>query len=185
MSFGVRRILMTLDKFFCKMDSLEFQVQFSVLSGFSSVRRAFARDETVQNMIAEMRDGNPQDIHTIYEHLRNLLNECDSRMYDESIAAYLYCLEQIDILVAQNASNDVLSLGGVWWSTHMALHIKNFVDQIQASISFSSIEYQTTGYNTGDESLIDNYRNPVLPAEQLVYCEQGIAAHPIKLAFAS
>lgn len=176
---------MGLHKYFRKIDSLEFQVQFSVLSGFSSLRRYFARDLTLTELIAEAMEDITQSSCSINEHIRHLLDRHGPRMNDESIAAYLYCLKQIDLAVAQEASQYVLNKGGVWWSVRMALHILQYEDQIKESISFSSTENNKVRYSTGNESTIDNSSNTVEPAKRFMFTKKEGNKHQIELAFAS
>ncbi len=182
-SFGVRRILMTLDKFFCKMDSLEFQVQFSVLSGFSSVRRAFARDETVKYMIKALRDDKPKKTRAVYEHIRYLLNKSDSQMFDESIAAYLYCLQQVDYVLAEKASKLVLKKGGVWWSIHLALHTIKLFAQLKESITFAPTKHASARYTTGRNSTLDNSLSHGKTATQMIYSGNECVRYPNELEF--
>ena len=113
---------MTQHKYFEKMESLEFQVQFSVLSGFQSLLRAYSHDPTVKNMLAEM-DEDPGQTQQINDRITYLLRVADPRYFDESIAAYLFCIWKTDPPIAHKASERVLATGGLWWSVRLALHI--------------------------------------------------------------
>ena len=45
---------MELHRYFDTIESLEFQVQFSILSGFRSVREAMSEDETLKQLIKQL-----------------------------------------------------------------------------------------------------------------------------------
>lgn len=118
---------MTLSAYFEEMETLSFQTQFSVISGLEVLRLAFSYDSTIKNLIAEL-NGSPVLIQGIFARIRYLLPKAaitTELSYDESIAAYLFCLSQVDLAAALDASNLVLMTGGLWWSVQLALHIKD------------------------------------------------------------
>ena len=110
------------NEYFEEMETIEFQVQFSVLSGFQSLLRAFSRDSTVMRLIAKLLDDQGQT-HEIYERITYLLSVADPRYFDESIAAYLFCLWEADHPIAHKVSERILETGGLWWSVQLALHV--------------------------------------------------------------
>ena len=130
---------MTLSAYFEEMETLSFQTQFSVISGLEVLRLAFSYDSTIKNLIAEL-NGNHSLIQEIFARIKYLLPKAATTTelsYDESIAAYLFCLSRVDLAAARDASNLVLMTGGLWWSVQLALHIKDYVNQITDSITTS------------------------------------------------
>ena len=130
---------MTLRAYFEEMETLSFQTQFSVISGLEVLRLAFSYDSTIKNLIAEL-NGNHGLTQEIIARIRYLLPKATTTTessYDESIAAYLFCLSRVDLAATLDASNLVLMTGGPWWSVQLALHIKDYVNQITDSITAS------------------------------------------------
>ena len=118
---------MTLSAYFEEMETLSFQTQFSVISGLEVLRLAFSYDSTIKNLIADL-NGNPVLTQEILARIKYLLPKAATTTelsYDESIAAYLFCLSRVDLAVALDASNLILMTGGLWWSVQLALHIKD------------------------------------------------------------
>ena len=114
---------MTLLKLLDDMETQAYQTQFSVLSGFKSLLRAFSRDRHVKLLIEEALNDRRHTM-TVSQSIERLLAVEDPRYYDESIAAYLYCLSEVDPAMALKASEGILSAGGVDWSMRLALHIQ-------------------------------------------------------------
>ena len=118
---------MTLSTYFEEMETLSFQTQFSVISGLEVLRLALSYDSTIKNLITEL-NGNPVLTQEIFARIKYLLPKAAATTelsYDESIAAYLFCLSRVDLATALDASNLVLMTGGLWWSVQLALHIKD------------------------------------------------------------
>ena len=115
---------MTLNGYFEEIESLEFQIQFSVLSGLNSLVYAMSEYPTLQNLIAEL-EGSPSHIEAVYERIKSLLPKIatETRVsYDESIAAYLFCLSKVDEDKAWLVCRHILRTtdGGLWWSKRLA-----------------------------------------------------------------
>ncbi len=113
---------MSLAKDFETIESLEFIVQFSVLSGFSSLLRAFANDAKVEALRAKL-GAQANACQSVVNRINQVLTKSDVELYDESIAAYLFCLWKADLPLAHKASERILETGGLWWSVQLALHI--------------------------------------------------------------
>ncbi|MCE2473906.1 MAG: hypothetical protein J4G18_18805 [Anaerolineae bacterium] len=113
---------MKLAKDFESIESLEFMVQFSVLSSFNSLRQAFAIDATVEALRSKLR-GQPGACQSVAGRISQVLGKSDVELYDESIAAYLYCLSHEDRALAQKASEEILESGGLWWSVQLARRV--------------------------------------------------------------
>ena len=121
---------MSLNEYFNEIESLEFQIQFSVVGGFKILQMAMARHPTLVNLIADLTDNAAQS-KAVYDRITLLLTkvETESQLsYDESVAAYLYCLTKADISTAEKASQRILETGGLWWSVQLALHVIETVD---------------------------------------------------------
>lgn len=113
---------MSFAKDFETIESLEFIVQFSVLSGFTSLLRAFANDATIEAMCSKL-SSQPDACNSVANRISQVLTKSDVELYDESIAAYLFCLSHADRALAQKASEEILETGGLWWSVQLALHV--------------------------------------------------------------
>ena len=116
---------MTLDSYFAVVETLSFQVQFSVLSGIQSVQRALAQDETVRGLL-EALNSQPKLAEQVLDRIRHLLPlaKVDTGLsYDESIVAYLFCLKRHDLIVARRASTLIWDSGGLLWSCWLAHQI--------------------------------------------------------------
>ena len=120
---------MSLDKYFRQIETLEFQAQYSIYSSFSLVRMAMSEDDVLKQLIEELAHDDPRShIKAVHRRIKYLLPKAATTTelsYDESIAAYLFCLSQVDLAAARDASNLVLMTGGLWWSVQLALHIKD------------------------------------------------------------
>lgn len=124
---------MRLSAYFEEMETLSFQTQFSVISGFGLLRVAFSHNPTVKNLIAELHDDSSLT-QEIYKRISRLLTSAATETevsYDESIAAYLFCLSRVDLAAALDASNLVLKTGSLWWSVQLALYVRDYTKQKQ------------------------------------------------------
>ena len=113
---------MSLAKEFETIESLDFIVQFSVLSGFTLVLRAFANDATIEALRSKL-SARPDACQSVATRIGRILTTSDVELYDESIAAYLFCLWKADLPLAHKASEGILETGGLWWSIQLAQHI--------------------------------------------------------------
>ena len=113
---------MSVAKDFETIESLPFIVQFSVLSGFNSLLQAFAYDATLKALRLTLGD-QPDARQAVSDRINQVLTRQDVELYDESIAAYLFCVWKTDPPTAHKASERVLATGGLWWSVRLSLHI--------------------------------------------------------------
>ncbi len=113
---------MSIAKDFEAIESLEFIVQFSVLSGFNLLLRALADDAIVEALRLKL-NGQPDACQLVSNRINQVLKKSDVELYDESIAAYLFCLSKVDLPIAHKASKRILDAGSLWWSVQLALHI--------------------------------------------------------------
>ncbi len=113
---------MSIAKDFETIESLEFIVQFSVLSGFNLLLRALADDATVEALRLKL-NGQPDACQLVSNRIDQILKKSDVELYDESIAAYLFCLSKEDLPIAHKVSKRILEAGGLFWAAQIALHI--------------------------------------------------------------
>ena len=142
---------MTLDSYFAVVESLPFQVQFSVLSGIQSVQRALAQDETVRGLL-EALTSQPKLAEQVFERIKHLLplTKIDTGLsLDESIVAYLFCLKRHDLNLARRASHLIWETGGLWWSAQLAHQIIAVTRQIEESLNFASDAYNIRSFVRG------------------------------------
>lgn len=118
---------MSLNRFFQEIETIEFQVQYSICSGFNLVLSAMSEDELLRQLMDRLAQGDDkQHVRRVAERIKLLLQEYDidgDMPIDESIAAYLYCLWKVDTATALEASKRILDAGGQWWSVQLAMHI--------------------------------------------------------------
>ena len=91
---------------------------------------AMSEDDVLKQVIEELAYDDPErnNIKAVHRRIKYLLPKAATATelsYDESIAAYLFCLSRVDLAVARDASHLVLMTGGLWWSVQLALHIKD------------------------------------------------------------
>ena len=118
---------MSLTRFFQEIETIEFQVQYSIFSGFNLVLSAMSDDDLLRQLIRVLgQAGDKPYIKDVAARIQLLHQEYEfgiSMPIDESIAAYLYCLSKVDPATALEASRSILEAGGQWWSVQLALHI--------------------------------------------------------------
>ena len=118
---------MSLDRFFREIETIEFQVQYSICSGFNLVLSAMSEDELLRQLMDVLaQDDGKQYINDVAGRIEGLLQKYELGVgmpIDESVAAYLYCLWKVDPATALEASRSVLEAGGQWCSVQLALHI--------------------------------------------------------------
>ena len=113
---------MTLEDYFEEIESLQFQIQFSVLSGMNILLRALSQHSTVSGLVT-FAENHPDYAQQIFNRIHYLLPiaETETKLsYDESVVTYLYCLSQLNLSLAQRASIQILQDKRLWWSTQLA-----------------------------------------------------------------
>ena len=122
---GAKGLGMSLGKYFNEMESIEFEVLFSIYSSFRHVLEEMADNETLQRLTDELISNPAQvsEIHSRIEHLLVEVQANDDLPRDGCIAGYLYCLSKTDMATAMQASKRILETGGLWWSVQLALHV--------------------------------------------------------------
>ncbi len=110
---------------FEEIESLEFRIQFSVVGGLKILQIAMDRHQTLLALRSEVaRD--EDSANAVFRRILLLLGkvEAESKLsFDESIAAYLFCLLKEKPIIAYRASKRILETGGLWWSVQLALHV--------------------------------------------------------------
>ena len=117
---------MSLCKYDKEIESLAFQIQFSVVGGMNILRLAMDQHPTLNALRSEMRR-QPALAETVLERIELLLSKVETETqlsYDESIAAYLFCLSKENPLLADGACWRILEVGGLFWSVQLALRIQ-------------------------------------------------------------
>ena len=116
---------MSLNRYFNEIESLQFQIQFSVVGGLKILQLAMGQHATLKDLISVL-ETDRRAAKRVFQRIRLLLEKVETETelsYDESIAAYLFCLWKTDPATAIEASKSVLEFGGQWWSVQLALHI--------------------------------------------------------------
>ena len=147
---------MTLNEYMSKIESLEFQIQFSVVGGLRILRLAMSQNPTLVSLIDELRD-NSSYAKRVFERIALLLRKVENETrlsLDESIAAYLFCLAEVDPVIAYRASLRILEYGGLWWSVQLAHHVKenakqkldNFIASSEAFEQYTNTSVKSNVY---------------------------------------
>lgn len=116
---------MSLNRYFNEIESLQFQIQFSVVGGLKILQLAMGQHATLRDLISVL-ETDRRAAKRVFQRIRLLLEKVETETelsYDESIAAYLFCLWKTDPATARDASKSILEAGGQWWSIQLALHI--------------------------------------------------------------
>ena len=116
---------MSVSDYFDKIESVAFQAEFAVLSGFRAFRKSLEHTEIIKSLIdaAFAQDGGAMDLYDRIELLLTRIEGGSGAEYDVAIAAYLFCLQSVEPALAQQLSSRVLQKGGLWWTVDLALHI--------------------------------------------------------------
>ena len=149
---------MKLHEYFDTIESIEFQVRFSILSGFRSVLDAMSEDEILIQLIKYL-DSQPSKVGELQSRIEHLLERSETVFdisVDESIAAYMFCLLKVDLAAARDASERILQAGSLWWSVQYALYVKNYVNQITESVKVSFEMDEPTEYTISDRTKLDD-----------------------------
>ena len=153
---------MTLSDYFKVIESTTFQLQFSVLSGLSVVEFALSRDKTVSSLLALLRQEKhlAEDIFRRVGFLLTQVGQETNLTYDESIVAYLYCLNKIDLLWAYRASTLIWHTDGLLWSRWLAFKIIQLVQQVEQSLDVSSVDSLASARSIAENNKYVDTRSP-------------------------
>ena len=150
---------MSLCKYVREIESLEFQIQFSVIGGIEILQLAMERHPTLIALRSEIMQS--EDLaDTVFRRILQLLGKVETEMnlsYDESIAAYLFSLFKEKPILAYRASWRILDFGGLWWSVQLAHHVKDMTRQIFDSVDVTDSESETVAFGSIElEGLAEN-----------------------------
>ena len=180
---------MILDKYFEDIESLAFQIQFSVLSGLSIVEFALSNNGTVNDLLDLIK--NDTDLaERLYFRIRFLLPRVSQQTnlsYDESIVAYLYCLHKTDLLFAYRASALIwiTETEGLLWSRWLAFKIMEFVHQVEESLDVSSENGVSGKSRFAEQSQYADFRSPATITEfSLDTNQDGLASYAFEFSTA-
>lgn len=111
-----------LTPYFEQIESLEFEIYISVISGYRIVLNALERHETVNQLIEAVRE-NPQAGQAVLDHLQEMLSSVGTPghafKYDGAIAAYLYVLSQTNVDLAA-AAEQIAQMPSLFWAAKLA-----------------------------------------------------------------
>jgi len=139
---------MKLCDLFKEIESTRFQSRYMLFSGFKLVRKAMSRDQTIAELINEVRL-NPSYIDNVGKRILFLCAEYKDKpgaTFDIAVAAYLYCLYMTNQHFANRMSEYVLQTGKLWWSVDLALHIKKNMEMIADAVNWNFMYPTPTEY---------------------------------------
>jgi len=117
---------MKLDTLLEEIESLNFTIRLSILSGFNSVLATLERDETIKQFIAELALSS-ENMHQVFRRILELLSQNPQPEYahplDENITGLLYALQKVDAQLAQEAAEKVIETPNLFWARRLAKHI--------------------------------------------------------------
>jgi hypothetical protein len=111
-----------------QIESLNFEIGLTVLSGFSVVLRVLKQDETLLRLITHLRSTSTAGAE-VYTRIQHLLADNPTPEYlnthDAALTGYLYALSEANISLTQQAIEAVIATPNLWWANRMAQYIKN------------------------------------------------------------
>jgi len=144
---------MALSNYFAEIETLEFQVQFSVISGFEILQLAMSQDPTLSKLISEMNK--KTDLQAAaFDRIKLLLGKVATETqlsYDESIAAYLFCLSKVNLATAYRASWRIREHGGLLWSVQLAFSVQQRFAEFATSVDASTVIEKHVSYKETTE----------------------------------
>lgn len=169
---------MTLSDYFKAIESTTFQFQFSVLSGLGVVQFALSHDETVSGLLG-LLENERELAENLYRRIKYLLPRVPHETnlsYDESIVAYLYCLNKTDLLFAYRASTLIWDTEGLLWSRWLAFKIIQLVQQVEESLDVSSANAVKGECRFAEQSEFADFRSHGTTADTTLDENQGVLA---------
>ena len=139
---------MSPNEYFEEIESLEFQIQFSVVGGLKILQMAMDQHPTLVKLRSAIKGIAGLD-EEVYRRILHLLSKVDRELqlsYDESIAAYLFCLSKEKPFTAYRASWSILDHGGLWWSVQLAHFLRYYDGQIIENIDASTVNADTDSF---------------------------------------
>ena len=116
----------TLTDLLAKIESLRFSMSYTILSGFSLVKKALAEDITLYRLLAWLVES-PEDTEQIYQRALLLLEDNphpeNMHPHDVAILGYLYVLMQVDQPLAQQAAERIRLRPRMFWARRLAEEI--------------------------------------------------------------
>ena len=123
---------MNLPDLFDKVESVDFAAGIGILSGFKVLLLILSKDETLQALIADLRQS-PEHTQTVYGRIVELLPANDQPEYahpsDAALAGYLYALAQTDPELTADAIEQILQTPKLWWSLRLAQHLQENIER--------------------------------------------------------
>jgi hypothetical protein len=118
--------MMTLGKLIDEVESLQYSLGLTVLSGFSTVLSALRHDEPTQSLIAVISQS-PENKQEVFERMMQVLMRNDQPQYmhphDPALTGYLYAIHQIDPELGQLAARRFMFTPNLFWARRLAQHI--------------------------------------------------------------
>jgi hypothetical protein len=120
---------MTPQEIFEYIESLHFDVEMNLASGFNLYRRWLADDENLHALIAQIQQTSTlrQEVFSRLLALLALLPEdfdFNAARYDAALSAYLFALHAVDSELAQQAIERILQTPKLWWVKRLAQHLQ-------------------------------------------------------------
>lgn len=122
------------------IESIRFDVELSLASGFSVVQMILEEHETLRALVNVLRD-NPQDAQRILNRIEKLLSDNPepefAHPHDSALTGYLYALNQVNSDLAQMAIEKILQTSNLWWARRLAEHIQiEHAQDLEESLSW-------------------------------------------------
>ena len=149
---------MGLRKYRDLIETFEFGAQFSIFSGFSLVLAAMEENETLNQLVGELRSSKiwRKALLNLVKVLLRSENTDSQMAFDGCVAAYLYCMWKADLKTGFAASRIILKTPDLWWSAKLALLVRKeyLDDQLSTSVTFQSLRVEPHLYTLhGRESV--------------------------------
>ncbi len=117
---------MKLDDRFKEIESINFAIRITILSGFKILLLTLERDETLKEFIGEI-EGSSEKQDRVLNRLLELLPANDHpgymHPYDPALVAYLYTLDRVNASLAHQAAEQLAQNPELFWARRLANHI--------------------------------------------------------------
>jgi len=118
---------MKLQDLFDQLESVSFQANMSIFSGFSTFYYALQKDELVQTLVSHLV-ASPESAREVFKRFFHILRNNPYPGYahadDVSLAAYLFVLYQVEPSLAHHVISQVIEAESIWWTRRLAQRIQ-------------------------------------------------------------
>jgi hypothetical protein len=158
---------MKLTKTFEYIESLQFAINFSVISGYRIFQQALEEDEMLRALIDYAKRSVTKEARVVnrLRQLAEVKTDPDiEHPHDIALAAYLFVLSKVDAISAYVAAKELPRLPNLWWTQRLA---KTVVESMSTVSAQTVVEVPTT-HSSPAEPVKVSTTSPTMNIEQAV-----------------